>query len=47
MRQNLVQNLRMLGNRAFGLVCSFAPAYLPDRDYLYENIGENCGRLRC
>ena len=48
MRQNLFSNLKTLGKKAFGSVCSFAPIAHEDSDKRYEeNIYGISGRLRC
>ena len=48
MRQNLLKNLRTLGNMAFGSVRSFAPISLLDNKHLFDySIRMNYGRLRC
>ena len=47
MRQNLFSNLKTLGKKAFGSVCSFALISLLDNDHSYLKSIGSIGRLRC
>ena len=48
MRQNLLKNLRTLGNTAFGSVRPYAPISLLDNEHLFGySIGKLSVRLRC
>ena len=48
MRQNLLKNLRALGNTAFGSVRPYAPISLQDNKHLLGyGIGDFSARLRC
>ena len=48
MRQNLLKNLKTLGNTAFGSVRPYALISLPDnKHFIGYGIGKLSARLRC
>ena len=48
MRQDLLKNLKTLGNTAFGSVRPYAPISFLDNKHLFDyGIGDFSARLRC